>query len=42
MTEIIFAALFCFVMVFVLLAAVYVSVRLSTAIIRCIEAKPQK
>ena len=42
MMEIIFAALFCFAMVFALLVVLYVFVRLSTAVIRRIEAKPPK
>ena len=42
MTEIIFAALFCFAMVFVLLGALYVLVVLSNSIIRLVAAKPHK
>lgn len=40
--EIISAALFCFSMVFMLLGALYILVRLSTSVIRFIEAKAKE
>jgi len=42
MSETIFVALFCFAMVFALLAVLYILIRLSTSIINVIETKLQK
>jgi hypothetical protein len=41
-SDIIFSALFCFSMVFALLGGLYVLVKLSTSVIRFIEAKAKK
>jgi len=41
-SEILFAAMFCFAMVFVLLGGLYVLVKLSTIVIRTIETKAKK
>jgi len=41
-TEIVFAGLFCFLMVFALLGSIYVLVKLSTSAIRIVEEKTKK
>ena len=41
-SEILFTALFCFSMVFVLLGGLYVLVKLSTSAIRIVEEKTKK
>ena len=41
-SEILFSAMFCFLMVFALLGALYILVKLATSAIRIIESKSKK